>query len=840
MSVCRPAAWIVCLFLARTLCADVASGWAGDLQVPAVAGFERFARHGDLTQGVAGALLISELSCTGCHESPREDLRPKLGPRLDGVGNRLEPTWLLGYMRDIHQQNPWSTMPDLLHGMSTQDREHASQAIVAFLRSQQKPFVTVKGSGAVPVIHQFWNRGHRGRGKKLYHTIGCVACHEPDESYETVDAKVSAIDQMIEQLDPEELADLGLTREARTVRSIPHSRLTNKYSAQSLTMFLLDPAKTRAGERMPSFRLMPDEAADLAAYLMQRSDGDATIPPTGASDETQSSAVRQVDFGQEANAELIDQGRSLFQKVGCRACHETGEGKRENSTSALPLDQLSFDAESSCFHNPKSSMPRYSLDEKQVNAIRSALAALPETAPSSASELVRRHMLQLNCYACHQRESAVPGSSELALLGGVGRNRKPYFETVGQVDLGDEGRLPPPLTGVGAKLTPRSLASVFSAKSAKYRKYMKARMPAYHPSTVSSLLAQLPKADAASDASESEAFGEVVTKLDPHATVGRQLIGTGCVECHSFGGEALPGVVGIDLDGTTTRVRPDWFHRFVLNPGAVKHRTRMPTFFPDGKSNRPDLLDGDVRKQIGSIWVYLKDRARQPLPEKIEKVRAQNYELVPKDRPMVLRTFMSDAGTHAIAVGFPEGVHYAFDAERAALSLAWQGRFLDARGTWFERFTPPADPLGEKTIVFPKGAPFRVLGVGSDVPEPSEVTTRYQFRGYRLDEDGIPTLLYRSEQHEVQDRLEATSDTSFRRTWNIRAVGEPTAIEWMVHEAFDLISVDKQTLKGGGITVTVISSDATNGRIESGATGKRWLVELPAIESRKIEVQYSW
>ena len=78
----------------------------------------------------------------------------------------------------------------------------------------------------------------------------------------------------------------------------------------------------------------------------------------------------------------------------------------------------------------------------------------------------------------------------------------------------------------------------------------------------------------------------------------------------------------------------------------------------------------------------------------------------------------------------------------------------------------------------------------------------------------------------VQDRLEATSDTSFRRTWNIRAVGEPTAIEWMVHEAFDLISVDKQTLKGGGITVTVISSDATNGRIESGATGKRWLVEL--------------
>ena len=97
---------------------------------------------------------------------------------------------------------------------------------------------------------------------------------------------------------------------------------------------------------------------------------------------------------------------------------------------------------------------------------------------------------------------------------------------------------------------------------------------------------------------------------------GHELSGTGCVECHLYRGESLPGVVGLDLAGITSRVRPEWFHDFVLDPGALKSRTRMPTFFPDGKSNRPDLLEGDVEKQIASLWFYLKDLTNQPLPGK--------------------------------------------------------------------------------------------------------------------------------------------------------------------------------------------------------------------------------
>jgi len=74
----------------------------------------------------------------------------------------------------------------------------------------------------------------------------------------------------------------------------------------------------------------------------------------------------------------------------------------------------------------------------------------------------------------------------------------------------------------------------------------------------------------------------------------------------------------------------------------------MPSFFPDGKSQRPDLLDGDVDRQIASMWAYLNSKEAFELPEKIKEARARNYELQPTDKPIVLRSFMKNAGTHAI------------------------------------------------------------------------------------------------------------------------------------------------------------------------------------------------
>ena len=100
---------------------------------------------------------------------------------------------------------------------------------------------------------------------------------------------------------------------------------------------------------------------------------------------------------------------------------------------------------------------------------------------------------------------------------------------------------------------------------------------------------------------------------------------------------------------------------------------------------------GTTARQIDSLWVYLNELDQSRLPEGLE--RKGNYELKPPGRPMVFRTFMKQAGLAAIAVGFPDGRHVAFDATQVRWALGWKGRFLDAEGTWDDRFTPLASPL---------------------------------------------------------------------------------------------------------------------------------------------------
>ena len=59
------------------------------------------------------------------------------------------------------------------------------------------------------------------------------------------------------------------------------------------------------------------------------------------------------------------------------------------------------------------------------------------------------------------------------------------------------------------------------------------------------------------------------------------------------------------LHSTGKRLRPEWFKRFMLDPYAFKPGTLMPKFYPDGKSTRPEIADGDVDKQIDGMWHYL-------------------------------------------------------------------------------------------------------------------------------------------------------------------------------------------------------------------------------------------
>ncbi|MCC9603303.1 cytochrome c [Stieleria sp. JC731] len=789
---------VVC-FAAFLLLVILASSGVCIAEEPFVIAFDRFGQHDEIDKATSGALLVSELNCVACHDSDDPWLQPKGGPRLEGAGNRIQSEWIREFLQSPHAAKPGTTMPDVLSQLPSGQRDEAIESLVAFLSSRQKEFTQPKAGGALPVIHQFWNHGDTQRGKQLFHTIGCVACHQPSRDFDTAEATPSAIDELIEQLDADELEDLGLASAARRVQSIPLPDLSAKYSYQSLTTFLLWPHEIRPNARMPSLRLSPAESADIAAYLVGL--GDPSKTPQ---------EIRSRTFADD----LIAKGAKLFAELNCQRCHQTTD--LPDQSAGRPFRELDFEADTGCLNNTSGRSPRYGLTQIQKDAITTF--AIAEEGPLADPEnQIRHRMLQLNCFGCHERGS----------IGGVGRYRKPYFETFHHVDLGDEGRLPPTLQKVENKLNSNVLAKVFDSKTSSHRPFMKARMPAYSAEAVKPILSGLSKLASASDTTHLELGDDSKKAID----VGRELVNTGCVQCHAFGGESLPGVVGIDLQQIDQRIRPDWFYEFVKNPNAVKERTRMPTFFPNGESNRKDLLDGDVDRQLAAIWAYLGKLPGSGLPRSIDEIRSANFELVPNENPIVLRTFMDDAGTHAIAVGFRQELNFAFDAERLRLALMWKGRFLDAKGTWYERFTPPANPLGTERIVFP-------LNAGRLLPD-----ERAQFRGYRLDEHGVPTFLYRIGDLDFTDKISPSSEKSLRRTVTMTQLkSSANRLQLHLHSGKELRLDARNPLSCTdelGLSVRLLSPDLTT-EIRQVDLMKVWLLKAATGNKQKIELEYQW
>ncbi|TVQ00509.1 MAG: hypothetical protein EA381_07325 [Planctomycetaceae bacterium] len=828
---------------------EVAASGA-EISPPAIAGFDRFARAGELDASVAGRLLVTELSCTACHTTQDQELTPRSGPNLQGLGNRVADDWARRFLLDPASVHPGTTMPDMVGRLEPAERLEVAETLAAYLGSFRQPLADIQGSGARPVPHRFWELGDVDRGRTLFHRVGCVACHAVDPDEPEAVAGSMGLDPQLALLDPEELEELGLGGITRPGPVQPMGRPAEKHSLRSLALFLLNPEATRPGLRMPNLKLSVVEAADLAMYLMRRDDA-SSIPVSDFSDFD----VTGVEAAR--HDEQIAAGKRHFTRLGCVSCHATPEGAAVRG-NATPLDQLDPNSVSACWRSATEGeasggphRPWYRLDDAQVASLVEYLEGSGQAAAdeANAGELraadgqfgeaagkLAERMLRANCYACHSRDG----------LGGVAPDRSGHFATVGSEDLGDEGRLPPPLAGVEGKLKAAWFGRVLSGNG-DIRPYLLARMPKYNAAEVKrwvELFEQVQR-----ERETSFAGGDDTPGLANAAAgwpgrndlkdfdAGRQMIDAGCVQCHRFRGESLAGVTGIDLAGITDRVRPEWFHDFVLHPAGLKPRTRMPTFFPDGISQNRELLGGDAGRQIAAMWGYLGDLKRQPLPDKIEQARGEDFELKPTDRPILLRTFMRDAGPHAIAVGFPQGVHFAWDAERLRLANAWTGRFLDAQGTWFIRSAPPADPLGERLIQIDTADAW-LLG--------NDSATELRFGGYQLDRHGVPTFGYEIGPWRIEDRIEPIGagegggagvvDAGLRRRLSARSTRSILSVDNAADEG-DVETERKRlrlvVLRGERLENVVADSDASTGE-STGEVSMRNEAGLVVTLSREL------
>lgn len=712
----------------------------------------------------AGEILLTELRCVNCH-APPPDLAARIpvapAPDLRNVTSRLRRDHLRNWLADPHQTKPGTRMPDLLATYSKKSRASKAEALHEFLLSL--------GSEKVAETTMPWNEE---RGRELFHSIGCVACHQP-----RVDFTKTAAGELVDAADVKS-------------PSVPLDRLGEKYTRHGLKTFLRDPHAVRPSGRMPRFELNETELNDLTGYLL--SDRGESKDRSGAG---------QLRF--------VDAGKRIFSDLGCASCHEIkSEGKAVSSRAkAKPLHFLIGRVGGCLSEEPSKSTPWYGLDDFQRRALTSALLNLRNKSPLRPIDLNHRRMVMLNCYACHQRNK----------VGGPEEARLKYF-TCSASDLGDEGRVPPILTGVGRKLQPSAMEQIIQAKMPA-RPYMLTRMPDFGAEHAKFLSAGFAKADHDPNEKPTPRNGE--ENQVGRNMWGRALLGTkglSCITCHQLNGRKSLGIQAMDLAHSAGRLRPAWFRDYLINPAKFRPGTRMPSFWPEGK---PIIKSngGKTERQIDSIWVYLNELDQSRLPEGLEKTG--DFLLKPTDQPIVFRTFMEHAGMHAVAVGFPASTHAAFDAQNPRWAIAWTGKFLDAESTWDDRFTPLAKPQGENVIPIQPNPPRH---------EKNNVS---RFKGYQLHlESGHPIFHYQVGGEDFTDTMLPTASGGKRmaRTLTKKTGRTPKWIE---------IANGKTILKQGAHWIVdqrlkVTTSAAA--RVITTATGNH----LQAEAKDQVVVAYQW
>ena len=426
-------------------------------------------------------------------------------------------------------------------------------------------------------------------------------------------------------------------------------------------------------------------------------------------------------------AELVAEGGQLFRTAGCAACHPLNiEGQQVASQLTAPSQDALQQAQGCLAETVPPGLPDYALTSGQRLALLTALRAPAETV--RPAKRIARTLAALNCYACHQRDG----------LGGPEASRDAAFVTT-TPEMGNEGRLPPPLSGVGDKLREAYLAKILQ-EGANERPYVKTRMPAFPHPTIDTLVADLVKVDR----HEPVSWARADEPSHHRQAKGRLLMGDkglDCIKCHTFGGAGTEGIQAIDALRMTERLREDWFHRYMLDPQAYRPGTRMPASFVEGKSVLETVYEGDPARQIAALWAYLGDGkdAKEP-----SGLRPGAIELEPLQRPILYRNFITGLSPRGIAVGFPEDCHFAWDAGTMALARLWQNQFIDAAKHWQGRGPGAQNPLGDAVIDFESSCAIAKLADPADRwPAEGADETGSQFLGYRLNRQGQPTFRYR-------------------------------------------------------------------------------------------------
>ena len=611
-------------------------------------------------------------------------------------------------------------------------------------------------------------------GHELFHEIGCIACHSQRD-------------------------DAGNELVSEGVVSLAH--VSSKYRPGALADFLHDPLKSRPSGRMPDMNLTHDEAASLARYL------------SGA-------VTAKIQNLPAPTVQQISEGKKNFKKWNCVACHQPEQVGKESAVHGPELSKLNLAG--GCLSPQPKDAPNFHLNQTQRTAIQSALKK-PVVLATPADQIKMR-LTQLSCIVCHNRDD----------YGGVSAELDGFFHSTEEA-LGNEARIPPPLTQVGAKLRPAWMNKVLF-DGAVVRPYMKTRMPQFGASS----LAGLPELFAEVDSIEQVEIPELDRQSRPKMRNGAHLLlgnkGLSCIACHNYNGKESPGMKGLDLMTSYQRLQPSWFYHYMKNPGAFRPGIIMPSYWPNDKAVQTEILDGDTDLQLQALWhnFSLGRSARDP-----SGLRSEPTKLKVSDKTRTYRGRSKIAGFRGIAVGFPGGMNYAFNAQNGALSGIWQGEFV--RVNWQSQGAGDFNPASKSVQLAQDVAflqlpddkavwPLRPLRTKEQPINADPLYPRkhgYAFAGYFMDDVSVPTFMYKCGAIAIEDKsvtAKVGGATVLRRTFHFSTPTQETV--YFRALTGKITAGAKKVFKTNDVAISIATGETILRPSSDQETGQELLIRL--------------
>ena len=595
----------------------------------------------------------------------------KIGPNLKDIRLKLNKNWIPVWLKKPTDFRPTTKMPNF------RLNDHQIQAISAFI--WQSAF-----TDKLPQ-HKPGNAAH---GKELFESRGCLACHSIGEGDQTMGGTFAAnltrvgekanYDYLVrwihnarertrpycpyekKDIGPEDYAKKGLPYQF----DLEHSKCPNdghELQVQNMTV-------------MPSLRLSPEDAEDIATYLMSQKKQEPTS---------------YADAGFMDDPALKEEGKKWVRHFGCAGCHEIAgfedEGRIGTELTfegSKPIERLDFAlstepsqrggkgsepikdkedlarlpdgpaskpwydhkgffehklAEPNVFdqgmvkgETEALRMPNVHLSKQEVLAVTTFLMGSQETSLPASYQYKpgdARHDIQegwwviqkYNCMGCHQ---IIPGQATILM-------RLPQYQDV-------QEQLPPKLLTEGARVDPEWLRKFLSNPALSttdtnrngVRPYLKVRMPTF--SFSDNELRKLVRFFQALSQQPLPYIPEQVPVLTAkESDMARSLFSSTaapCLKCHATGDPAHDKIATApNFLLAKERLKPDWVERWITDPQAVSPGTSMPSGLFRQQDNRwvfsgptPPTFngyDGDHRK-------LLTDYIFQLTPEEQRRVAA--------------------------------------------------------------------------------------------------------------------------------------------------------------------------------------------------------------------------